>query len=378
MKDVVRDFIELVSISSSSKNERLIADRIKKMFNSLGINYIEDNTGKKVNGNSGNLIGKIKGKAGIEPILFSAHMDRVKNGDNIKPKIKDGKIISSGNTILAADDVAGIVSILHGIKMIKEEKREHGDIEIVFTVCEELGVQGSKYLDYSNLRSKMGFVFDSSGRLGRIINCAVGKSTVEVKIYGKSSHAGSEPEKGINAIIGASKFLADIEEGRINEITTSNFGKIQGGSATNVVCDYVQILGEIRSHDDKEIDRYKRYICEKAKEVEKNSKVKIDINFAKNYESFSINKNEEICEILQRSFEKLNINPKFEKGGGGMDANIFNSNNIKSVGIATGYKNNHSNEEKIIIEDLIKSADLVKEIIQTVSKQNKIKGKTKK
>ncbi|MBA7540097.1 hypothetical protein ES705_32386 [subsurface metagenome] len=72
----------------------------------------------------------------------------------------------------------------------------------------------------------------------------------------------------------------------------------------------------IRSHDDKEIDRYERYICEKAKEVEKNSKVKIDINFAKNYESFSINKNEEVCEILQRSFEKLNINPKFEKGGG--------------------------------------------------------------
>lgn len=378
MKDVVRDFIELVSISSSSKNERLITDRIKKMFDSLGINYIEDNTGKKVNGNSGNLIGKLKGKAGIEPILFSAHMDRVENEDNIKPKIKDGKIISSGNTILAADDVAGIVSILHGIKMIKEEKKEHGDIEIVFTVCEELGVRGSKYLDYSNLRSKMGFVFDSSGRLGRIINCAIGKSTVEVKIYGKSSHAGSEPEKGTSAIIGASKFLADIEEGRINEITTSNFGKIQGGSATNVVCDYVQILGEIRSHDDKEIDKYKRYICEKAKEVEKNSKVKIDINFAKNYESFSINKNEEVCEILQRSFEKLNINPKFEKGGGGMDANIFNSNNIKSVGIATGYKNNHSNEEEIAIEDLIKSADLVKEIIQTVSKQNTIKGKTKK
>lgn len=378
MKDVVRDFIELVSISSSSKNERLITDRIKKMFDSLGINYIEDNTGKKVNGNSGNLIGKLKGKAGIEPILFSAHMDRVENEDNIKPKIKDGKIISSGNTILAADDVAGIVSILHGIKIIKEEKKEHGDIEIVFTVCEELGVQGSKYLDYSNLRSKMGFVFDSSGRLGRIINCAIGKSTVEVKIYGKSSHAGSEPEKGTSAIIGASKFLADIEEGRINKITTSNFGKIQGGSATNVVCDYVQILGEIRSHDDKEIDKYKRYICEKAKEVEKNSKVKIDINFAKNYESFSINKNEEVCEILQRSFEKLNINPKFEKGGGGMDANIFNSNNIKSVGIATGYKNNHSNEEEIAIEDLIKSADLVKEIIQTVSKQNTIKGKTKK
>jgi len=378
MKDVVRDFIELVSISSSSKNERLIADRIKKMFDSLGINYIEDNNGKKVNGNSGNLIGKLKGKTGIEPILFSAHMDRVENEDNIKPKIKDGKIISSGNTILAADDVAGIVSILHGIKMIKEEKKEHGDIEIVFTVCEELGVQGSKYLDYSNLRSKMGFVFDSSGRLGRIINCAIGKSTVEVKIYGKSSHAGSEPEKGTNAIIGASKFLADIEEGRINEITTSNFGKIQGGSATNVVCDYVQILGEIRSHDDKEIDKYKRYICEKAKEVEKNSKVKIDINFAKNYEPFSINKNEEVCEILQRSFEKLNINPKFEKGGGGMDANIFNSNNIKSVGIATGYKNNHSNEEEITIEDLIKSADLVKEIIQTVSKQNTIKGKIKK
>ena len=51
-----------------------------------------------------------------------------------------------------------------------------------------------------------------------------------------------------------------------------------------------------------------------------------------------------------------------------MDANRFNTNGIKSVGIAIGYTKNHSNEEEIVIEDLIRAANLVKNIIQTVPK----------
>lgn len=52
-----------------------------------------------------------------------------------------------------------------------------------------------------------------------------------------------------------------------------------------------------------------------------------------------------------------------------MDANRFNANNIDSVGVATGYNNNHTNEEEIIIKDLEKSSELVKNIIRNISKK---------
>lgn len=369
MDEIVKDFMDFVRIDASSKNERKIADKIIEKFILLNLDYYEDDTGKKIGGNSGNLIGKLKGDANIEPVMFSAHMDRVSNGTGIIPYI-DGDIIKSkSNTILAADDIAGIVSILHGIKKIKDEKIKHGDIEIVFTVCEEKGVTGSKFLDYSRLNSKKCYVFDSSGRLGRVVNQGITKNTIKVEVFGKPSHAGNEPEKGINAIIGASKFLSSIKEGRLNKLTTSNFGIINGGKATNVVCDYVEIIGEVRSQDDEEIKKYKDNLLNIAKEIEKNSQFKFNLNFEENYKGFNVNREKEICRLLEESFSNINIKSVFEKGGGGMDANRFNANNIDSVGVATGYNNNHTNEEEIIIEDLERSSELVKNIIHNISKK---------
>ncbi|HBG02349.1 MAG TPA: peptidase M20, partial [Firmicutes bacterium] len=76
-----------------------------------------------------------------------AHMDRVRPGFGIKPQLKDGVIRSDGTTILAADDVAGIVAILEALRIIKEQKLPHGRIEILFTVAEEGGLFGAKSLD---------------------------------------------------------------------------------------------------------------------------------------------------------------------------------------------------------------------------------------
>ena len=78
--------------------------------------------------------------------MLCAHMDRVDNGDGINHIIKDGKIMSDGTAILAADDVSGIVAILGGLRLLKESGKEHCDIEVVFTISEEKILQGSKNL----------------------------------------------------------------------------------------------------------------------------------------------------------------------------------------------------------------------------------------
>ena len=61
--------------------------------------------------------------------------------------------------------------------------------------------------------------------------------------------------------------------------------------------------------------------------------------------------------------KKCGITPVIDQGGGGMDANRFNANGIKSVGVATGYMNNHSPKEELYIDDLNKSAELVYQLI---------------
>jgi len=122
---IVRDFLELVQTDVQSKDERKIADKLIGKLEALGLEVTEDHTGNLIGGTAGNIIAKLNGKAKAPTILLSAHMDRVNHGTSIKPIIHNDRITSDGTTILAADNVAGLVSIIDGIRKIKMEKRNY-------------------------------------------------------------------------------------------------------------------------------------------------------------------------------------------------------------------------------------------------------------
>ena len=104
---IVQSFLEMVQINSQTKNERAIADYLKGKLQELGLTVTEDQAGAAIGGNAGNVIGVLEGVAEKPALLFSAHMDRVTPGENIKPVVEGEIIKSSGDTILVADDCAG-------------------------------------------------------------------------------------------------------------------------------------------------------------------------------------------------------------------------------------------------------------------------------
>lgn len=360
---IIEDFLELVKTDVQSRNERAIADLLKQKLFDLGCEVKEDGTGPLIQGNTGNIIAKLAGDATVPAIILNAHMDRVKNGDDIKPVITEDKITSDGTTILAADDVAGIAAILDGIRKLKSEDKPHGDVEIVLSVCEEQGVVGSRLLDYSGLKAKMAFVFDSPGGVGRIVNQAPSKSKIKVQVYGRSAHAGNEPEKGLNAIKIAAAALVQVQDGRINERTTANYGVIQGGGSVNVVCDYVEILGEVRSTATEEMRQYIEDIKKTFDKVALEFNTTISVEVEELYETFFVNEDELVSQVAKRALQAVGVEASFTPGGGGMDANNFNRAGIRAIGVATGYSKNHTLNEQLYMPDLIKAGDLVKEII---------------
>lgn len=365
---IIENFLELVKTNVQSRNERAIADLLKQKLTDLGCEVMEDGVGQLINGNTGNIIAKIKGDDAAPAVIFSAHMDRVKMGENIKPIVSESKITSDGNTILAADDVAGIVAILGGVRQVKEADIPHGDIEIVFSACEEQGVLGSRYLDYSCLKAKLAFVFDSPGGVGKIVNQAPSKSKIKVQVHGRSAHAGNEPEKGLNAIKVAAAALMQVEDGRINESLTANYGVIQGGGSINVVCDYVEILGEVRSTVTDEMRQYISDMKQTFATVARQYNTTIDVEVEELYETFHVGEEEVVVQVAKRALQSVGADVRVTPGGGGMDANNFNKAGIKAIGLASGYSKNHTLKEEVSIPDLIKSGDLVKEIISEVYK----------
>jgi tripeptide aminopeptidase len=346
---------------------------MKAKFQALDLPMIvdEDQVGSIIGGDTGNIYYRFLGQKDIEPIMFSAHLDRVPNPGKITPIVKENedRVVSDGTTILVADDGSGLAAILDGLRRIKAEGHPYGDIELVITVAEEVGLVGSKNFDYSKVKSKIGYVLDCSGQVGTIVNQAPTQKTSLITIHGRSSHAGMAPEMGINAIRVAAVAIASIPEGRLSPITTSNFGVIHGGKATNIVCDLVEIKAEARSHDQGELEIYIAKVNDAFKKATEEAGATVSLDWTQEYSSFNIKESDKSVFLASQALKNLGVTPEIVRGGGGLDANHFNLNGIRSVGVATGYKNVHTENEEQPISELILCGQVVAEIIKTVANQ---------
>ncbi len=371
---ILDEFMELVGISSPTGNERKMADTLKQKLRGIGCEVHEDDAGKILGGTAGNVIAHLKGQGG-RPVLLSAHMDRVPNGDGIICRVDGDRIVSAGDTILAADDVSGICAILDGLRRVVKSGRPHGDVEIVFTIHEERLAQGGKYLDYSRLTARNAYCFDSPGRIGRIISSAPYKVQFFADVFGKQAHAGNEPERGVNAVVYAAKCLHDIQDGRIDEETTANWAVFRAGSMedreqviTNVVCDHAEICGEARSRNKEKLDAYVSYVKEHFRAALECTPAEYTLTVKECFDGFSVPPEDPTVSILAAELRAMGIIPVIEGGGGGMDANRLNARGIRCVGVATGYRFNHSTREELFIDDLVRAGELAERLILAYAK----------
>lgn len=362
---LIEEFMELVQIDSETKYETEIAKVLKGKFTSLGLDVVEDKSKEKTGHGSGNLICTLKGNVdNADPIYFTSHMDTVVPGKGIKPSIKDGYIVSDGTTILGADDKAGLAAIFESIRCLQEQNIKHGDIQFIITAGEESGLVGAKALEENLINAKFGYAIDSNGNVGDIIIAAPTQAKIYTTIKGKTAHAGVAPEKGISAITLAAKAISKMPLGRIDEETTANIGRFEGGQQTNIVCDEVYILAEARSlvpdKMDKQIEAMKTAFETAAREYGGEADVKIEIM----YPGYRQEAGDHVVEVARRAAEKIKRKSSLLKSGGGSDANVIAGLGIPTVNLAVGYEEIHTTNERISVDELVKISEMVTSIIQ--------------
>ncbi|MBU1035400.1 M20/M25/M40 family metallo-hydrolase [bacterium] len=367
-KRLIESFMELVKIDSVSREEKEVADFLVKKLKDLGLEVIVDQAGEKVKSNSGNIIARLRGNIKkATPIMFSAHMDTVVPGKKINPLVKEEKIVSSGKTILGADDKAAIAALLEALHVIKENNIPCGDIEIVFSICEEIGLKGAKNLDISSLNAQMGFVLDAGGQVGKIITTAPSQNSLQIIIYGKSAHAGSNPEEGINAIQVAGFALSRMKLGRIDEETTANIGIISGGKATNIVPDKVTLKGEVRSRNEEKLEKYTERLKKITEDTAQEFKAKAEVKINREYYCYNLSSDDQVVKISMKAANDMRLQPELCPSGGGSDANVFNKKGFPSVVLAIGMEKVHTVDEYILVKNLKNTAEYVLSIINTVT-----------
>jgi tripeptide aminopeptidase len=314
----------------------------------------------------GNLLVDLPGTRPGARIMFATHLDTVPICAGAKPRREGDRIVTDGTTGLGGDNRTGCAILVALAETLIKHKLPHPPITLLFTVREESGIQGAKYLDPADLNgATMCFNVDSK-LAAELLTGAVGQESWEVEIKGKAAHAGVAPEKGISSTLVAAVALSDAHRGgwfgkvvKPEGTGTSNAGVFGGkdgraaGDATNVVTDYVHIKGEARSSDEKfasAITAAYREAFTKAAAAIKDAggataKVKFDGQPA--YPPFKLAEGDPVVKHAMRAAESIGLQPSTLFSNGGLDANWFVKHGVPTVTIGAGQYEIHTVNEYV-------------------------------
>jgi len=354
MDRLVASFLEMVRIDSESGNEKQFLEYLaRRLQTELRATCAFDDYG--------NLIARIPGVGTetTEPILFGTHGDTVAPGVGIEPVIQDGVIRSAGDTVLGADDKAGIAELIEALTAATQRP----PIEWVVTREEELGARGAKHLDRSTLKSRIGFVLDMDA-LDAVVIGGPSKMSIDVEIIGCAAHAAMEPEKGISAVRVAAQAIVDLDEGRIEDGTTVNVGIVRGGEIRNGVPERSIVQLECRSLSHETCLAVERRIRETFEHAAAMYGARAMIESELSYRASRVRDDSAAVLAAVAAIESVGQHPDIRTIVGGTDASILNAWGIETVVLGAGMRNEHSRDEEIEIASMKTAVRIVRHILE--------------
>lgn len=359
-EDIKNVFATLVEIDSPSLKEKKMAVHIRELFRGIGVELTEDDTAGVTGSDTGNLYGYVKGTDGGSPILLSAHMDTVMPACGKKAVFGEGgEVHSDGTTVLGADDLAGVTAIYEAVKYVKENCGNYRDIELLFTTGEELYGRGAKAFDCGSLKADTAYVLDLSGRIGDAAYAAPTILSFCAGIKGRAAHAGFCPEEGVNAITAASRAIAAVLQGRIDEETTANIGRISGGEGMNIVAPECRIEGEIRSLKHEKAaalsEEYRRIFEKAAAE----SGAELSWEVSEDILAYETDLQGRAVTAYREAARKSGVEARMVKTFGGSDHNVFAQYGIEGIVMATSMNCVHTCGEYTNIHEIGKVTEII-------------------
>src|SRR5450759_1458272 len=352
-------FSELARIPSPSGKERAAAKYVLAYLRGLGLDPYEDGSAPLSPGEAGNIVCRLPGaEPGGAPIMLCSHLDTVQPQGAIEPVVSDGVVRNSAGTILGADNKAAVAAMLEAARRILKEHRPHAGVELVFTVMEEVGLQGAKFLDLGSLEAKLGYVYDQAAPIGEVILGAPYHRELHATFIGRAARSGIAPEEGRSAIVACARAICDFRLGRIDEETTANVGVVRGGQARNIVPGLCAFAAEIRSHNEQTQLELIREMLETIGFAAEQSECRAETKLIEIYRGYRFKPGDLPVVLAKKALVSCGIEPKLGLTGGGADANIFNAGGLSCVNLSNGMAHIHSPEEEIAVDDLARMVDV--------------------
>ncbi|MHB1568734.1 MAG: M20/M25/M40 family metallo-hydrolase [Solirubrobacteraceae bacterium] len=345
-------FAALCAIESPSGRERRCADWVSDFLRGLGLEVTEDGSGAAAGSDAGNLLARIEGRSD-QSVLLCAHLDTVPLAAPVVPELVDGVWRNANAGILGADNKSAVAVILELARRMSAGSESPAiGVELLFTVCEEVSLRGSREFDVRQLRSAFGFVFDHATPLGGIVVASPTHYRIDARLHGRAAHAGVRPEEGRSAIAAAARAIAAMRLGRLDDETTANVGTIEGGSAINVVPERCRIVAETRSLDAERASAVATEMVDRLQDAADSNECDLDLDLERMFAGYRVAPREPQLAVAERALATRGFRPSRIESGGASDANSFVAAGFPCICLADGVQANHEPTERIAAQTL--------------------------
>jgi len=386
---------ELTSMTPSTPGQMIFARHLKEELETLGLSEITlDENGYLM----ATLPGNISGRE-VPTVGFIAHLDTSPDmsGRHVSPRIVENYdggdivlnsstgvtlspsdfpelrnyvgqslIVTDGNTLLGADDKAGVAEIISAVEYLKKHPEiEHGPVRIAFNPDEEIG-RGAHKFDVAAFGADFGYTMDG-GEVGELeyenFNAAVARITFK----GRNVHPGYAKHKMINSMRIANQFVIMLPRWETPEHTEGyeGFYHLIGmeGSVENTVLTYI-----IRDHDRDRFERRKKELEHLVRKI--NHEFPDCCTIEINDQYYNMREKIEpvmyIIDIAREAMLRAGITPKVQPIRGGTDGAQLSFKGLPCPNIFAGGLNFHGRYEFVPIPSMEKAMQVIVEIAKIV------------
>lgn len=349
-------FAALCRIESPSGRERACADWVTAELETMGLGVTEDDSARAAGSEAGNLLTRIPGRTPAS-MLVCAHLDTVPPVAPIEPVLSGGYWENANAGILGADNKSAVAVALELARRFSTaEDPPPVGLELLFTVCEEVSLRGSRAFDASALQSSFGYVFDHATPIGEVVLASPTHYRIVAEFRGRAAHAGVRPEVGRSAVLAAARGIANLRLGRLDEGATANVGLIEGGTAINVVPERCRVEAEVRSLDEAQAAAVTTETVDHLQDAADATECDLDLTVERMFQGYRIKPSAAEIQVAERALRACGYEPRPISSGGASDANSFRTAGFACSCLADGTERNHEPGERIsaqALEDLL-------------------------
>ena len=282
---------------------------------------------------------------------------------HLKEHVGKDLVVTDGNTLLGADDKAGIAIIMGVLDYIKNNPNfKHHPIAVSFTVDEEIG-KGPLHFSLEKMKADYAFTIDG-GAINHIDCENFNAQQLRVNITGVAVH----PGEGINTLINAlqlqSEFIMALPQKETPFYANEGYWHLTSANGTSEKTEFVAILRNFSREKLEELDKLIYQIRDDMSK--KYSKAKIEVEIKEQYENMKmyVEKDPRPVQKAEAALKKFGYEPVFSRIKGGTDGATFSKMGLVTPNLGTGSGNHHGRFEYLVVQDFEKMIEIVLEIVK--------------